>query len=155
MNAKQALTVTKDVGANQKILRKLEKAGYIKIYVSDMEIKETGSKIKARNSLPFGFQCDDKECKCKEGFSGFGDGSEEIPHSYFYSEEHNKLFLEIVEIVGWNNRLDCKQLMHHILNRRDIFVTEDRDILDVATKLLDKFQIIIKSPTELASQFLE
>lgn len=141
--------ITKDVCANEKILRRLERDGHIKLYVSDMELPQSGSKIIGRNSLPFGFLCDDPNCKCKEGIGGFGDGSEERPHSYWETQNNEDLFKNIVSILGTSNRRDSKQLLHHHINKRDIFVTEDRNILNASERLNKELGIVVKTPRDL------
>ncbi|WP_150524239.1 hypothetical protein [Roseibium sediminis] len=147
------LTVTKDRCGNEKLLRELERKGLLKLYVSDMELPATGSKIKGRNSLPLTLVCADPDCRCKkEGAGGFGNGSDEAPHSYLMTDEHKALFSKILSVAGDCGRADCKQLFHHLINKRDIFSTEDKKILNFAEKLASKLGIRVVHPEELYKQ---
>ena len=153
MERKKVLKVTKDVSANQRILKRLERDGHIELYVNDMELPESGSKIKNRNSLTFGFTCDEPDCRCHDGIGGFGDGSDEKPHAYWMETEHEKIIGVITSIIGSANRRDCRQLFHHYVNKRDVFATEDRDFLNVSCDLKRQLNIVVKSPEELQRYF--
>jgi len=154
MGTKSIPRITKDVSADQKTLRKLELAGHIDFFVSELELPPSGSKIRKRNSLPFGFKCDDPNCTCHDGIGGFGNGSEEQPNSYWQTIEHEKIFENIALIVGHENRRDCKQLLHHLVNKNDVFVTEDSDILTVSEQLNKELGIVVKSPKDLEASIL-
>ncbi|MDJ0613318.1 MAG: hypothetical protein QNJ29_06535 [Rhizobiaceae bacterium] len=153
MNIQNVPKITKDVCANEKILRKLERAGHIELYINDMELPPSGSKISKYNSLPFGFSCSNPDCKCQDGIGGFGDGSVERPHSYWMTSEHEKLFKSIEAIIGSAHRRDCRQLFHHYKNERDIFVTEDTDILNFSERLHQELGIVVKTPEDLKQCF--
>lgn len=126
------LKVTADSGANLKLLRKLEKQGFINITVVDLE-NGKGNKIKSKVG-PVGVW----------GKFKWGDGS--------VWANKDSIYQDVLAVVGRLNYQDARQLEAHFRLQNHIFVTEDLgDILSNKTALKQKFGITVMSPVDLVS----
>lgn len=125
-------TVTADISANLKKLRRLEISGLIEIY----QIKIEDPSPKTKKSLPTGVWGHTKWDKCV-----WADG------------EGARSFEQIKKIIGAHNVKDAMHLGDHIRDGRDYFVTEDRDILDHRDVLQKTFPgLEIRATDELVSE---
>lgn len=122
-------SVTRDSGANVKILKKLENTGLITIYDVLLENGRENKKVKNK-VLPVGVW----------GHSKWGEA--------VYSGDDCK-YSEIREIIGRENIEDAMHLEAHIRNNHDYFITEDNDFLSKREDLNKKFNVKIMTPTEL------
>lgn len=122
-------TVTRDSGANVKILKALERDGFIKIHDVMMENGRENKKVKEK-ILPVGVY-------------GHGKWGEMVWAGPDCS------YSNIRAIIGDRHIEDAIQLEAHVRNKHDFFVTEDRDFLDKRDQLETAFGVRIMSPTEL------
>jgi hypothetical protein len=86
------------------------------------------------------------------GTSTWGSGD------FYAGEEHGKLEAELKALIfpGLNEKeahyknkvMDIDHLMGHISNQRDVFVTDDKEILRRADKLKASLGVIVMSPTQ-------
>lgn len=122
------LKITRDSGANLKILKELERGGYIKIFdvLGENETKKVENKAK-----PVGVW----------NHSKWGDCS-------VWAGEDSK-YSEIREIIGKDNIQDTRKLEAHIRYQHDYFVTEDSDFLRVKDELNKKIGTKVITPEEL------
>lgn len=127
------VTVTRDSGANVKILRKLEKDGFIKIFDVKIENGRENKKVPEK-VLPVGVW----------GHARWGEA--------VYAGDDCK-YEDIRKIIGHNHVKDAMQLEAHIRSSHDYFVTEDTDFLKVREELERKFGVKIITPTELEGKF--
>jgi len=124
------LKITRDSGANVRVLKKLEAEGYIEIYDVMLENGRQNRKIQSK-ILPTGVYGHSRFDEC------------------VYGGEEGK-YSDIKNIVGSKNIEDAMHLEAHLRNGHDIFVTEDkRDILSNRNDLEKHFGIIVFSPQEL------
>jgi predicted nucleic acid-binding protein len=123
------ITVTRDSGASVRVLRELEKAGYIKIYDVMLENGRHNKKV-SEKVLPVAVM----------GHAIWGEA---------VWTADNCTYDEIRNIIGKNNVKDAMQLEAHIRNNHDYFVTEDTDFLNKRVELGLKFDVKIVTPTEL------
>ncbi len=122
-------SVTRDSGANLKILLSLQKGGFIKIHDVMLENGRENKKIKEK-ILPVAVY----------NYSKWGEavwGGEDTTYS------------DIRKIIGRENIKDAMHLEAHIRKAHNYFVTEDRDFLDKREELETKFNIKIVTPVEL------
>ncbi len=124
------LSVTRDSGANVKVLKMLERAGYVEVYDLMLENGRENKKVK-KKILPVAV-CDSGarwgECVLSGEDSTYGD---------------------IRKVIGRQNIQDAMHLEAHIRNEHDYFVTEDTDFLKVRDRLNEKFSVKIVTPSEL------
>ncbi len=134
MNKK--LSVTADSGANLKLLRKLERQGFIMITAVNLE---NGKQNRVSDKIgPVGVW----------GKSKWGDGS-------VYASEDN-IYARVLSVVGKDNYQDARHLEAHYRSGNDIFVTEDAgDILSKKDALFERFGIRVMSPEDLKSLFAQ
>lgn len=123
------LSVTRDSGANVKLLKKLEKDGLIKIHDVMMENGRVNKKVKEK-ILPTGVW----------NHSVWGE---------FVWGSDDSAYDDILKIIGKNHIEDVMHLEAHIRSKQDYFVTEDRDFLDKREELKAAFPVKIVTPTEL------
>ena len=122
-------TVTKDISADYKKLRTLEKKSLIKI----ISIRFENNKNKKSAILPTAVWD-----HTMWNFSRWG------------SSEQSKVFEKLKRIIGKNNIQDCIHLEAHIRDKYDYFVTEDKDILSKRSELKNEFlDLKIKTVKEL------
>lgn len=123
-------TVTRDSGANVKLLRRLEREGYIKIFDVKFENGRENKKVKEK-VLPVGV---------------WGSGARWGECVWAGAD---CVYADIREILGKEYAQDAMQLEAHIRNGHDYFVTEDNDFLRNRSRLEDKFSVKIVTPEEL------
>lgn len=126
---KPPLKITRDSGADVKLLKALEKEGFVEIH--DVMIENGRENKKVKNKiLPVGVYGQTKWGEC------------------VYSDP-DCTYNDIRKIIGEENINDAIQLEAHVRNRYDYFVTEDHDFLDKRQELEKTFSIKILSPIEL------
>ncbi len=126
----KVFTVTRDSGANVKILKNLEKDSFI--FIHDVMLENGRENKKVKNKVfPVAV----------------------LNHSRWneaiISKNNDSTYDDIRKIIGNNNIKDAMHLEAHIRNSHDYFVTEDRDFLDKRQELEKKFSIKIVTPAEL------
>jgi hypothetical protein len=122
-------TVTADISANLKKLKKLESKGLISIF----QIKIETPSPRTKHILPTAVwdQTNFDEC-------------------VFGSEESSNVFEKIKKIIGNHHIKDAMHLADHIRDQRDYFITEDTDILKCKEILESEFENLkIFTPHEL------
>src|SRR3989304_10096002 len=125
-------TITADISANQKKLRKLEFLGIIEIYQIDIETPSP----KTRKVMPTGV------------FNHVN-----LDNFVLGSEEESQNFEIIKQVIGKHNIKDAMHLSDHIRDKRDFFVTEDTDILSKRSELYKKFPALkIQTTDELVRE---
>jgi hypothetical protein len=125
----KVFTITRDSGANVKILKNLEKDGFISIHDVMLENGRENKKVKDK-IIPVGVW-------------GHGRLNEMV-----WGRE-DSVYDDTRQIIGNNNIKDAMHLEAHIRNGHDYFVTEDRDFLSKRQELEKKFSIKIATPAEL------
>lgn len=123
------ITVTKDSGANFRILRRLERQGLISI--CEVELENETPKIK-KKIKPIGVF-----------------GQVKYGKAVFSSKESGNMYREILGIIGNAQYKDSLHLEAHIRNGFDYFVTEDNDFLGKRKELKKRFNVQIVTPEEL------
>lgn len=127
-------TVTKDVSGDLKKLKKLEKAGLIKI--KQVKIENVSRKIKDQ-PLPNGVWGHTKWDEMK-----------------WASDSDSKCFERLKQIIGKGKIKDVIHVDTHIRDGNDYFVTEDTDILNVKQQLEQQFPgLKIRTTDELVTEF--
>lgn len=130
---KKTFTVTKDVSADLKKLKTLEKSGLIKI--KQVKIENVSKKVVDR-PLPNGVWGHTKWDEMK-----------------WASDNDAQRFEQLKQIIGKGNIKDAIHVDTHIRDNNDYFVTEDNDILNVRKQLEQQFSgLKIRTPDELASE---
>lgn len=125
--------ITKDIGANLKKLRTLERKGLIELF--QVKIETHTPKIKNKD-LPNGVW-----------------GHTKFNEMLWTSEDDASRFEKIKEIIGKNNIEDAIHVDTHIREKRDYFVTEDTDILNCKDELEQTFKgLKIRTPDELLGE---
>lgn len=122
-------SVTRDSGASVRVLRSLEKEGYIKIFDVMLENGRENKKVKNK-ILPTAVL---NHCRWGE--------------AVWASED--SLYEEMRRIIGRRHIKDAMHLEAHIRNGHDYFVTEDTDFLHKRDELAKRFDVKICTPTEL------
>lgn len=123
-------TVTKDISADLRKLKALEKKGVIKVY--QVKIENYTKKIKNTDLSNFVFD-----------YSLFGEG-------LLGSEEDAERFEKIKAIIGKDKIGDALHLDTHLREKRDYFVTEDTDFLRHRSSLEKEFKgLKIRNTEEL------
>ena len=129
LNKKNKYKITLDSSANLKLLKALEKQGYVEInnvmLENGRETKKVKNKILPTLVLNHSIL----------GESVLG-GSDNI-------------YENIRKIIGYDHVKDAMHLEAHIRNNHDYFITEDKDFLNKREELEKKFNIKIKTPEEL------
>ncbi len=126
-------SVTKDISANLKKLKILERKGIIKIY--QVKIENPTRKIE-NTDLPNAVLDHTK-----------------WDESLFASQEDAERFERIKDILGKANVKDAIHLDTHLREKRDYFVTEDTDILKNKNLLEKTFkELRIRSTEELVRE---
>ncbi len=127
------IRVTRDSGANLKILKKLELLGLIDIHDVMLENGRNTKKV-SKKILPVAV----------------------FDHARWdeavFAEEGNK-YDDIRSILGKEKVKDAMQLEAHLRNKLDYFVTEDTDFILIREVLKEKFGAEIVTPEELAEKF--
>lgn len=126
---RRKMRITRDSGANVKILKKLEKEGFIEIHDVMLESGRENKKVKNK-VLPVGVW----------NHSRWGEA--------VWAGDDNT-YDDLREILGKDKIEDAMQLEAHIRNKFDYFVTEDHDFLDKRDTLKEKFGVNIVTPDEL------
>ena len=126
------VSITADSGANLKLLKGLERQGFITITVVNLE---NGKQNNVSDKIgPVGVW----------GKCAWGDGS------VWGSED--SIYKQVLSIVGGNNYQDARHLEAHFRSGNDIFVTGDvGDILSKKDALFEQFRIRVMSSKELQS----
>lgn len=119
--------ITRDSGANLKIIKRLEKMGFVDVY--DVKYENETKKVKNK-VLPIGVWDRTKWDECVWAGSDCSYDS-------------------IRETIGKENIGDAIKLEAHIRMKNDYFVTEDHDFLDKRSQLKRKFKINILTSEEL------
>lgn len=126
-------SVTKDVSADLKKLKMLERAGLVK--VKQVRIENVSRKIKDQ-PLPNGVWNHTNWDEMK-----------------WASASDAQRFEQIKQIIGKENIKDAIHVDTHIRDGNDYFVTEDNDILSVRGQLEQQFSgLKIRTPDELVSE---
>ncbi len=125
----KVFSITRDSGANVKILKSLERKRYIKVFDVMLENGRENKKVKEK-VLPVGVW----------GHSLWGES--------VWAGTDNK-YDEIREIIGKNNIEDAMHLEVHLRSNHDYFVTEDKDFLTKREILEQRFGVNIVTPEEL------
>lgn len=123
------LSVTRDSGANVKLLKKLESVGFIIIHDVMLENGRKNQKVKSK-SLPVMVLDHSRLNECVLG------GSDSI-------------YKDLLNIIGKDNVEDAMHLEAHIRNGNDYFITEDTDFLNKRDDLKQNFGVNILTPREL------
>lgn len=118
--------ITRDSGANFKLLKNLANENYIEIF--DVLTENETCKVKNK-ILPTAIF----------GYSEYG--ACELAGAGVYEE--------ILEVIGKENFGDAVKLDTHIRNNFDYFITEDNDFLSKREVLKEKFGVQILTPEEL------
>ena len=106
---KPPFTITKDVSANYKTLKLLEKKDLIQIFRVKIENEVKGIKTEHLPNAVF-------------GHVKFGE-------TVFVSDEQSQIFEKIKAIIGPSNIKDAIFVATHIREKNNYCVTEDNDIL--------------------------
>lgn len=123
------LKITRDSGANLKLLRRLEQNGDIEIHDVMLESGRENRKTKKKIFPVAVF-----------GHARFGE-------SVFAGADNP--YNELRNILGQANIEDAMQLEAHIRSKHDYFVTEDNDFLGKRLVLKERFGVEIVTPQEL------
>lgn len=123
--------ITRDSGANLKTLKNLENKGLIKIY----DVKSENVTPKVKNKVPAILVWD----------LSTWDGSD-----VFTDETGERVFNDIVKIIGKNKIEDTRKLEAHVRSKNDYFITEDTDFLKHRIALEERFKTKIFTPDELS-----
>ena len=123
------LKITRDSGANVKILKAMENEGYIKIHDVMLENGRENKKVKNK-ILPVGVW---DHARWDEAVWASSDCA----------------YDEIRKIIGMNRVEDAMQIEAYIRNKHDYFVTEDNDFINKRDELNEKFGVKIVTPKEL------
>ena len=123
-------SVTRDSGANVKILKRLQNAGLIKIYDVMLENGRENTRVKDK-ILPVLILSSD--ARLGEAVLGGEDS----------------VYEDIRKIIGKKNVEDAMHLEVHIRHKHDYFATEDHHFLDVRDELNKKFDVKIVTPEKL------
>lgn len=125
-------SITADINANLKKLKRLEQQALIEIYQIGIETPSP----KTKKILP----------TAVSNHVVFG-------QAVFGSEESSITFEKIKTLVGKNNIKDAMHLSNHIRDKRDYFVTEDKDILKARQQLKQYFPgLKIRTSNELLTE---
>lgn len=126
----QKLKITRDSGADVKLLKILERKGWIKIFDVMLENGRDNSKV-AEKMLPLGVWDHGRWGEC------------------LWADSDNQ-YDAIRNVVGSQNVKDAMHLEAHLRSSNDYFVTEDKDdILNKRVELRKQFGIKVVSPEEL------
>jgi len=129
------LTLTVDANANQKLLRQLERKGFVELHAINIENMIDNKKLK-RKHMPLAVF--------------------DSPHSTFGNSviaANDTIWPEVAAAMTKDNHGDAMQLEGHIRSGRDVFVTDDRDYLDRRDRLKEQFGVTVKSTEEIAELF--
>ncbi len=132
MNARKVLHVTADSSANQKILKRLQREGYIKIHFVNMENAMENPIIK--DKVPAGFTI---------GVSLIG-GEDVI-----VDDDSANIYKQVRDLIGKYNYQDARQLEAHFRSGNDVFISGDKDDILNHKKKLKNMGITVMSPEEL------
>jgi predicted nucleic acid-binding protein len=133
------ITVTCDINANIKPLKKLEREGKIELYAIAIEGMERNRKISAdRKQLPVAV---------------FDSPFSTLDNCVIASDHSN--YSEIQKVIGRHHHGDVVHLEGHIASKRDVFVTDDNDFLTVREALQDRFEVKIMTVAEIVATFEE
>ena len=124
----RGIKITRDSGANLKILRSLEKKGLIEIH--DVLLENRTGRV-SQKILPVAVWGQTKYGEC------------------VWASDDCK-YDRIREIIGKNNIGDAIKLEAHIRNRFKYFITEDNDFLNRRSTLYREFKVNILTPVELS-----
>lgn len=126
-------TVTKDVSADLKKLKKLERKGLI--LIKQVKIENVSKKV-SDQPLPNGVWGHTKWDEMK-----------------WASEDDAERFEQLKRIIGKGNIKDAIHVDTHIRDGNNYFVTEDTDILNVRKQLEQRFNgLKIRTPDELVTE---
>ncbi|MCG7572159.1 hypothetical protein MHM39_01120 [Phaeobacter sp. CNT1-3] len=130
---KTSLTV--DCDTNQKLLRLLERQGFVEIHALNIESAINNKKLK-RKDMPLAVI--------------------NSPHSSIEGSiiaADDTIWPDILAAMTKDNHGDAMQLEGHIRSGRDIFVTDDKDILERRNVLKQRFGVTVKSTQEIVEMF--
>lgn len=128
-------TVTKDISANYKKLRILEKKGIIKIIYIKIENNRTR-----------------EDAKLPTAVLGT-DGQAVLGSMKLGSNEQAKVLEKLKGIIDPIHLRDCMHLEAHLRDGYDYFATEDTDILDKRLMLESEFAgLKVRTPDELIAE---
>jgi hypothetical protein len=130
---KTSLTV--DGNANQKLLRQLERQGFVEIHALNIESAIDNKRLK-RKDMPLAV---------------IGSPHSTIGNSIIAADD--TIWPDISAAMTKDNHGDAMQLEGHIRSGRDIFVTDDKDFLERRGALREKFGVTVKSTQEIAAMF--
>ncbi len=114
-------TVTKDINANYKKLKALERKGFIKV----INIRLENNRGRKNAILP----------TATLGHTHLSEMQLEVT----MSSSQKSVLDKLKQIIGVNNIKDCIHLEAHIRDGYDYFVTEDTDVLDKREQLVKEF----------------
>ncbi|MEQ8367740.1 MAG: hypothetical protein RIB61_13625 [Roseicyclus sp.] len=126
------LRVTRDSGANVRLLRRLENDGLIQIHDVLLENGRENRKVKQK-LIPIAVW-----------------GQSRWDESVWAPEENH--FDEICAIIGRCNAADAMHLEAHLRCGNDVFVTEDSDFISKREELEMTFSCRIRTPEELETE---
>jgi len=128
--------VTRDSGANVKVLRQLELDGLITVFDILLENGRENRKVKQKIK-PIGVW----------GHSRWGES--------VWADKNDPAYEQILAIVGHDNVKDAMHLEAHLRSGNDVFVTEDTDFLKNRRALEAQFACTILTPAELKDRLLK
>jgi predicted nucleic acid-binding protein len=124
-------TITADISANMKLLKRLEREGHIEIHVVNIENHKQTDKVQ-RKENPIGIY--------GGKFSFYGE--------VVYAADDTPL-TSLEEIIGKRHHADVLHLESHVQSGRDYFITEDTDFLKKRRDLKNAHGTTILTPEEL------
>lgn len=126
------ISLTVDGNANQRLLRRLERDGFVEIHAMNIE-SAIGNKRLNRKDMPLAV---------------IGSPHSTIGNCVIAAD--NTIWADISAVMTRDNHGDAMQLEGHIRSGRDIFVTDDKDFLNRRDALKKKFGVTVKSTQEIA-----